>query len=407
MAAATSRRESSPWLEAESWDHANNDQETCHLFYHFQKESKSSLRGGTKKLQELIHCPLSRKEETSFEDVADRKLGPAPGIFLDDPVTCSLQQTAPTHDPRKLSDGSCEPITVKRGECGASSECKAGVKREIPEKNRRPMTSSASCGEVLQGKAVLAQCCTFSVHAAGASNHCAAQRKLSVFRPLTSEQSCDFRKSTRKQFTAYESFSEVFHVAPHTLYRLTTKCGDSLNEYETICRGATIPERLACSPPTKTKRVLFPAGSLSDFRKWESCQTMPLVGGFTWGYPISPTLAFQHCSILTSLHPHRSTRPHLDEIFTLRPKSPLWYIRVTKCFRRNPKWPPVATGSPPKPRAFAIPNQGHARIAIVQLMKRDHIDFNRVFGDEVMVSERCTASPADFLSAVDMVRLLS
>ncbi|KAJ8870341.1 hypothetical protein PR048_029362 [Dryococelus australis] len=43
-----------------------------------------------------------------------------------------------------------------------------------------------------------------------------------------------------------------------------------------------------------------PAGSL-DFRKWESCRTMPLVGGFTRGSPVSPSPSFRRRSILTSI----------------------------------------------------------------------------------------------------------
>ncbi|KAJ8877107.1 hypothetical protein PR048_021559 [Dryococelus australis] len=46
--------------------------------------------------------------------------------------------------------------------------------------------------------------------------------------------------------------------------------------------GATVAEWLACSPPTKANWVQSPAGS-SDFRKWESCQTMPVVGEFFSG----------------------------------------------------------------------------------------------------------------------------
>ncbi|KAJ8867243.1 hypothetical protein PR048_031042 [Dryococelus australis] len=47
----------------------------------------------------------------------------------------------------------------------------------------------------------------------------------------------------------------------------------------------------------------IPGGSLPDFRMWELCRTMPLVGGFSRGSPISPVLAFRRCSIPTSLHP--------------------------------------------------------------------------------------------------------
>ncbi|KAJ8887974.1 hypothetical protein PR048_007459 [Dryococelus australis] len=45
-----------------------------------------------------------------------------------------------------------------------------------------------------------------------------------------------------------------------------------------------VAERLARSPPTKADRAQSPAGS-TDFRKWESCRTMPLVGGFSRGSP--------------------------------------------------------------------------------------------------------------------------
>ncbi|KAJ8868391.1 hypothetical protein PR048_029907 [Dryococelus australis] len=64
-------------------------------------------------------------------------------------------------------------------------------------------------------------------------------------------------------------------------------------------RGAAVAERLARSPPTKANRAQYPAGS-PDFRKWESCRTMPLVGGFSRGYPVSPAPSFRLCSIFTS-----------------------------------------------------------------------------------------------------------
>ncbi|KAJ8882386.1 hypothetical protein PR048_014193 [Dryococelus australis] len=36
---------------------------------------------------------------------------------------------------------------------------------------------------------------------------------------------------------------------------------------------------------------------------------MPLVAGFPRGSPVSPALAFRHCSILIPLHPHQLSRP--------------------------------------------------------------------------------------------------
>ncbi|KAJ8871253.1 hypothetical protein PR048_027559 [Dryococelus australis] len=62
--------------------------------------------------------------------------------------------------------------------------------------------------------------------------------------------------------------------------------------------GATVTEWLACSPPTKANRVQSPAGSLPDFRRWESCRTMPLVGG---ELPFPPALSFRRRSLFTSI----------------------------------------------------------------------------------------------------------
>ncbi|KAJ8866332.1 hypothetical protein PR048_032175 [Dryococelus australis] len=50
-------------------------------------------------------------------------------------------------------------------------------------------------------------------------------------------------------------------------------------------------------------------GPIPDFRMWESCRAMPLVGGFSRGSPVSPTPSFQRCSILPSHHPHWLSRP--------------------------------------------------------------------------------------------------
>ncbi|KAJ8881404.1 hypothetical protein PR048_017885 [Dryococelus australis] len=65
--------------------------------------------------------------------------------------------------------------------------------------------------------------------------------------------------------------------------------------------GAAVAQRVEHSPPTKANGVLFPmewegAGSLLDFRMWELCRTMPLVGGFSRGSPVSPDLAFRRRS---------------------------------------------------------------------------------------------------------------
>ncbi|KAJ8869241.1 hypothetical protein PR048_030813 [Dryococelus australis] len=49
---------------------------------------------------------------------------------------------------------------------------------------------------------------------------------------------------------------------------------------------AAVPEMIKYSPPTKANRVKSPAGSLPEFRKWESCRTILLVSRFPRGSPI-------------------------------------------------------------------------------------------------------------------------
>ncbi|KAJ8872255.1 hypothetical protein PR048_025857 [Dryococelus australis] len=55
-------------------------------------------------------------------------------------------------------------------------------------------------------------------------------------------------------------------------------------------QGAVVVQWSDHPPPTKGNRVQFPAGLLSDFLMWESCQVMPLVVRFSLGCPVSPPL---------------------------------------------------------------------------------------------------------------------
>ncbi|KAJ8872060.1 hypothetical protein PR048_025661 [Dryococelus australis] len=78
-------------------------------------------------------------------------------------------------------------------------------------------------------------------------------------------------------------------VARGTSSRFTSVLRSSLRS-----SGRRRPSR-ACSPPTKANRVT------PGFRMWESCWTMPLVGGFSRGSPFSPALEFRRYSVLTSI----------------------------------------------------------------------------------------------------------
>ncbi|KAJ8867883.1 hypothetical protein PR048_031688 [Dryococelus australis] len=88
-------------------------------------------------------------------------------------------------------------------------------------------------------------------------------------------------------------------TADTTLCHLCRETGQESARAHT--QGAVVAERLACSPPTRANRAQSPAGSHPGFRMWESCRTMPLLGGFSWGSPVSPSLSFRSCSILTSI----------------------------------------------------------------------------------------------------------
>ncbi|KAJ8866170.1 hypothetical protein PR048_033694 [Dryococelus australis] len=62
-------------------------------------------------------------------------------------------------------------------------------------------------------------------------------------------------------------------------------------------RGVVVVRLLAFQP--LANRVRFLTGSLLGFSKWESCRTMPLVGGFSRGSPVPP-----HPCIPALLHTH-------------------------------------------------------------------------------------------------------
>ncbi|KAJ8896809.1 hypothetical protein PR048_002155 [Dryococelus australis] len=74
-----------------------------------------------------------------------------------------------------------------------------------------------------------------------------------------------------------------------------------------LAPGTTVSERLDCSPPTKTNRVHFPAGSLSDCHKWESCDDAA-------GQRVSSRISrfprpFIPAVIHNTLHLHRVSKP--------------------------------------------------------------------------------------------------
>ncbi|KAJ8865990.1 hypothetical protein PR048_033514 [Dryococelus australis] len=75
------------------------------------------------------------------------------------------------------------------------------------------------------------------------------------------------------------SMSEVIRPCIYELaYNLYSAYAKPTNSHSARRCWGRVAERLARSPPAKANRVQSPAGS-PDFRKWESCRTMPLVCG--------------------------------------------------------------------------------------------------------------------------------
>ncbi|KAJ8880298.1 hypothetical protein PR048_016764 [Dryococelus australis] len=85
-------------------------------------------------------------------------------------------------------------------------------------------------------------------------------------------------------------------------YRVRRAFLTSIANWQADLGRSALAERLARSPPIKANRVQSPAGS-PDFRKWDSCRTMPLVGGPSRGSPVPlpPPPQFRRRSIFTSI----------------------------------------------------------------------------------------------------------
>ncbi|KAJ8876809.1 hypothetical protein PR048_021256 [Dryococelus australis] len=148
-------------------------------------------------------------------------------------------------------------------------ECKGGGKRETSEKTRQPAASSSTT-PTCENPGVTPPGIEPGLPSTSLTNH--EEEILS---------NCQTGVNRASGFHAHHPATCNSITRAH-LYQ---KC------FQTPSTGR--------SSPTKTNRVQSPAGSLPDFRMWESCRTTPLVGGFYQGSPISPDLSFRCCSILT------------------------------------------------------------------------------------------------------------
>ncbi|KAJ8894764.1 hypothetical protein PR048_000071 [Dryococelus australis] len=78
------------------------------------------------------------------------------------------------------------------------------------------------------------------------------------------------------------------------------KLGLCTQDMEVYHEHESSRDRYHTRPPPRRHRAQSPAGP-PDFRKWESCRAMPLVGGSSRGSPVSPAPSSQRYSIFTSI----------------------------------------------------------------------------------------------------------
>ncbi|KAJ8876794.1 hypothetical protein PR048_021241 [Dryococelus australis] len=200
--------------------------------------------------------------------------------------------------------------------------------------------------------------CNLSVHPSGriyeitAVQPCSLE-KLNVFRPLTSEQQgTNYTRPVVSPAEIRFGGENHFHKAGLSIFSNWSNIHD-FTPMEGESNWSLLPDTirledcaslLSCARTSQVSQLLFVAvclhvrdlgkheiniptqqirdleippvsllashqgdtGSISgrvtpDSRTWKSSRTMPLVGGFSRGSPVSPAISFRRCSILTSI----------------------------------------------------------------------------------------------------------
>ncbi|KAJ8889557.1 hypothetical protein PR048_009056 [Dryococelus australis] len=95
----------------------------------------------------------------------------------------------------------------------------------------------------------------------------------------SSERACQEEDRSSLRWTSYTQQGRALDVEPDTVRHVVQSPGHRLQ------LKPVQGQWLDYLPPTNVNLILFPAGSLPDFRKRESCRTMPLVSEFSRGTP--------------------------------------------------------------------------------------------------------------------------
>ncbi|KAJ8878509.1 hypothetical protein PR048_019087 [Dryococelus australis] len=94
-------------------------------------------------------------------------------------------------------------------------------------------------------------------------------------------------------------------------------------------RGDVVVRLLAHKHQTESGR------SFSDFRLWESCRTMPLVGGFSWGSPVPPSHTHHTSPLIGSQDLNVKSLPNLSTR-SLTHSTMAWLTSYSKWGRSDP-----------------------------------------------------------------------
>ncbi|KAJ8897673.1 hypothetical protein PR048_003023 [Dryococelus australis] len=166
-------------------------------------------------------------------------------------------------------------------------------KRENPEKTRRP---TASSGTIPTCENPVTRPESEPRSPWWEASELTARPPRPRYAPTAVRNSLRRATDLCKQLTVFFGYHD-----PRDQIRSTISTGLHMYYHR---ERATMAEWLDCSPPTKANWVQFPSGSLRIF-KWESCRTMPLVGGFSLGSPVPPC-PFIPALIHTHLTSHSS-----------------------------------------------------------------------------------------------------
>ncbi|KAJ8884565.1 hypothetical protein PR048_016422 [Dryococelus australis] len=276
-----------------------------------RKCSEQIARPPTRRWVEVFRAECSPTNQALGGSVQSRVLDHQPGAFraecspTNQALGGSVQSRVLAHQPgagRKCSEQSARPPTrrwaeVFRAECSPTNLRRASAQSDV---TRRDVSCAPAYSGTERPRELLdtrpwlrhlSHTATYHRRAndgrrgehrstAGAAAPAAWRLDAAAQRPCRSAPAASALTLADPGFCTYDRIQPVRPDRLKAVAWLTIWCREV---------RAAVVKWLACSPFTMANRVQSPVGS-PDFRKWESCRTMPLVGGFSRGSPVSRAL---------------------------------------------------------------------------------------------------------------------